>query len=111
MRVHVMSIVFSPRLLCAWALGVAFLLSSAPVRSEPEYGSLQLLVQAEQILREGRADLVALAREMLHNPNWALDAASKMGLDGNAMVPPAAGWWLQKRLAAMPALRTSTQAT
>jgi 2,4-dienoyl-CoA reductase-like NADH-dependent reductase (Old Yellow Enzyme family) len=67
--------------------------------------------QAEQILREGRADLVALAREMLHNPNWALDAASKMGLDGNAMVPPAAGWWLQKRLAAMPALRTSTQAT
>jgi len=38
--------------------------------------------QAEAILQEGRADLIALAREMLHNPNWAMDAALKMGLDG-----------------------------
>jgi outer membrane protein len=39
-----MFIAFSTRMLCAWTLGAAFLLSSAPVRSEPEYGSLQLLV-------------------------------------------------------------------
>lgn len=38
--------------------------------------------QAEKILQEGKADLVALAREMLYNPNWAMDAALKMGLDG-----------------------------
>lgn len=38
--------------------------------------------QAERLLQEGRADLVALAREMLYNPNWPMDAALKMGLDG-----------------------------
>jgi 2,4-dienoyl-CoA reductase-like NADH-dependent reductase (Old Yellow Enzyme family) len=38
--------------------------------------------QAESILQEDRADLIALAREMLHNPNWPMDAALKMGLDG-----------------------------
>lgn len=65
--------------------------------------------QAEAILRDGKADLIALAREMLYNPNWALDAACKMGLtDAFAMVPPAAGWWLQKRAQAMPSLVTST---
>ena len=64
--------------------------------------------QAERILSEGRADLVALAREMLHNPNWAVDAACKFGLDGYAMTPPAAGWWLQKRVVSVPNLATST---
>ncbi len=39
--------------------------------------------QAEQILQRGQADLVALAREMLYNPNWAMDAAQKLGLDPN----------------------------
>jgi 2,4-dienoyl-CoA reductase-like NADH-dependent reductase (Old Yellow Enzyme family) len=66
--------------------------------------------QAERILSEGRADLVALAREMLYNPNWALDAACKMGLpDAFATVPPAAGWWLERRAASMPSLVTSTR--
>jgi 2,4-dienoyl-CoA reductase-like NADH-dependent reductase (Old Yellow Enzyme family) len=65
--------------------------------------------QAEQILQDGGADLVALAREMLYNPNWALDAARKMGVDPNfASVPPAYGWWMQKRAQAMPELVTST---
>lgn len=68
--------------------------------------------QAERILQEGRADLIALAREMLYNPNWALDAACKMGLpDAFGTVPPAAGWWLGKRAAAMPELVTSTNAS
>jgi 2,4-dienoyl-CoA reductase-like NADH-dependent reductase (Old Yellow Enzyme family) len=66
--------------------------------------------QAERILREGKADLIALAREMLHNPNWAFDAACKMGIeDCFSLIPPAGGWWLQKRMAAMPSLLTSTQ--
>jgi 2,4-dienoyl-CoA reductase-like NADH-dependent reductase (Old Yellow Enzyme family) len=66
--------------------------------------------QAERILREGGADLIALAREMLHNPNWAFDAACKMGIkECFDLIPPAAGWWLQKRMASMPSLVTSTQ--
>ncbi len=68
--------------------------------------------QAERILQEGRADLVALARELLYNPNWALDAACKMGLtDAFSRIPPAAGWWLERRAAAMPSLVSSTQAS
>ena len=65
---------------------------------------------AEAILQEGRADLIAIGREMLYNPNWALDAARKMGVDADfSIIPPAGGWWLQKRASAMPGLLTSTQ--
>lgn len=54
--------------------------------------------QAEAILATGRADLVAIAREMMYNPNWALDAAQKLGADPDfSLVPPAMGWWLGKR--------------
>jgi 2,4-dienoyl-CoA reductase-like NADH-dependent reductase (Old Yellow Enzyme family) len=65
--------------------------------------------QAEKILSEGRADLVALAREMLYNPNWALDAARKLGAEQPfAVVPPAAGWWLARRAATAPDVHPST---
>ena len=65
--------------------------------------------QAERILAEGRADLVALAREMLYNPNWALDAARKLGAEQSfAVVPPAAGWWLARRAATAPQVQPST---
>ncbi|MGP1676622.1 MAG: NADH:flavin oxidoreductase/NADH oxidase [Burkholderiales bacterium] len=54
--------------------------------------------QAEAILQAGQADLVALGRELLHNPNWPLDAAEKLGLDAPyATVPPNHGYWLAKR--------------
>jgi 2,4-dienoyl-CoA reductase-like NADH-dependent reductase (Old Yellow Enzyme family) len=54
--------------------------------------------QAEEILREQRADLVALGRELLHNPNWPLDAAQKLGHDGlYAHLPRSYGFWLEKR--------------
>jgi len=54
--------------------------------------------QAEDILREGSADLIALGRELLHNPNWPLDAAQKLGIEAPfAQVPPAYGYWLEKR--------------
>lgn len=54
--------------------------------------------QAEAILQQGRADLVALARELMYSPNWALDAAQKLGADPDfRTVPPAMGWWLGKR--------------
>lgn len=37
--------------------------------------------QAEAILAEGRADLVALARELLRGPYWPLGAARALGVD------------------------------
>jgi 2,4-dienoyl-CoA reductase-like NADH-dependent reductase (Old Yellow Enzyme family) len=65
--------------------------------------------QAEAILQQGQADLVALARELLYNPNWALDAAQKLGVDpGFNLAPPAAGWWLDKRRASAQGLQPST---
>jgi 2,4-dienoyl-CoA reductase-like NADH-dependent reductase (Old Yellow Enzyme family) len=54
--------------------------------------------QAEAILQGGRADLVALAREMLYNPNWPMDAAQKLGIDPDfELVPPPYSYWLDKR--------------
>jgi hypothetical protein len=65
---------------------------------------------AERVLRDGDADLIALAREMLWNPNWAMDAAAKLGVDPFSLVPPQAGWWLERRARSMPALVPSTAA-
>ncbi|MES2714904.1 MAG: NADH:flavin oxidoreductase/NADH oxidase [Pseudomonadota bacterium] len=65
--------------------------------------------QAEAILQQGQADLVALARELLYNPNWPLDAAQKLGVDPHFnLAPPAAGWWLDKRRASAQGLLPST---
>jgi 2,4-dienoyl-CoA reductase-like NADH-dependent reductase (Old Yellow Enzyme family) len=65
--------------------------------------------QAEAILQQGRADLIALAREMLYNPNWAMDAAQKLGCDPKFMLlPPPYRYWLERRAAALPQLRPST---
>lgn len=61
-------------------------------------GNIVHAEQAEIILRSGQADLVALGREMLLNPNWPLDAAHKLGIDPTySMAPPAIGYWLGKR--------------
>ncbi len=52
---------------------------------------------AEQILRQGKADLVFLARQMLFNPFWARHAAEHFGLTGNFQDwPEQYGWWLAK---------------
>lgn len=54
--------------------------------------------QAEEVLVRGQADLVAIGRELLHNPHWTLDAAIKLGApDVYARVPPSYGYWLEKR--------------
>ncbi len=39
--------------------------------------------QADRIIREGRADLVLLAREMLRQPHWAALAAHALGGEGS----------------------------
>lgn len=38
--------------------------------------------QADAIVREGRADVVLLARELLRNPHWPLHAAEELGVPG-----------------------------
>lgn len=44
--------------------------------------------QAEDILARGQADLIAIGREHLYNPNWALDAAQKLGVDPDFSLVP-----------------------
>ncbi len=54
--------------------------------------------QGETILAEGRADLIAIAREALANPMWALHAAAELGFDtGFETWPKQSGWWLAGR--------------
>jgi 2,4-dienoyl-CoA reductase-like NADH-dependent reductase (Old Yellow Enzyme family) len=42
-------------------------------------GMITAAAQAEHILRAGQADIVLLARELLRDPYWALDAARELG--------------------------------
>lgn len=45
-------------------------------------GMITTATQADQIIRDGQADLVLLAREMLRDPYWPLHAAEKLGVPG-----------------------------
>jgi 2,4-dienoyl-CoA reductase-like NADH-dependent reductase (Old Yellow Enzyme family) len=48
--------------------------------------------QAEHILRTGQADLVLLARELLREPYWPLQAAKELGRHHQLACPvPACG--------------------
>jgi 2,4-dienoyl-CoA reductase-like NADH-dependent reductase (Old Yellow Enzyme family) len=54
--------------------------------------------QAEEVLAAGRADLVAIGREALFDPNWPLHAALALGVDPEfAQWPEQYGWWLTRR--------------
>ncbi len=65
--------------------------------------------QAERILRDGRADLIALARELLFNPNWPLDAALKLGYEGAYdLMPSPYSFWLEKRAQSITDMTPST---
>lgn len=65
--------------------------------------------QAEAILQEGRADLVAVGRELLYNPNWPMDAARKLGVEGAFdTVPPPQAYWLAKRATSVKDVVPST---
>lgn len=53
---------------------------------------------AEAILREGQADFIAIARELLFNPNWAAQAALELQPDsGWNLWPEQFRWWLERR--------------
>lgn len=52
---------------------------------------------AEELLQEGAADMVMLARPMLANPHWPLAAARELGLEKPTSVLPAAyAHWLSR---------------
>lgn len=58
--------------------------------------------QAEALLQDGYADLIAIGREALANPHWGHDAARALGYDKDfALWPEQSGWWLDKRAKAM----------
>jgi 2,4-dienoyl-CoA reductase-like NADH-dependent reductase (Old Yellow Enzyme family) len=51
-------------------------------------------------LEEGRADLVALGRELLWNPNWPAQTAAEFAVgSGWALWPEQYGWWIKRRFA------------
>ena len=53
---------------------------------------------ANEIIAQESANLVAIAREMLNNTNWALHAAQELGVDADySLWQPQFGWWLNKR--------------
>jgi 2,4-dienoyl-CoA reductase-like NADH-dependent reductase (Old Yellow Enzyme family) len=53
---------------------------------------------AEQILQNGEADLIALAREFLWNPYWTVHAARELGVaDYHDLLPRTYAWWLKRR--------------
>ena len=54
--------------------------------------------QAESYLTEGRCDLIALARELMWNPNWAAHAARELGVtEPLGLLPESYQWWLKRR--------------
>lgn len=60
--------------------------------------------QAEAILQEGRADLVAVGREMMYDPFWCLKAAEELGCDPDASMWPDNYAWAIRRRAEIMAL-------
>ena len=58
--------------------------------------------QAEEALQSGRADLIAVGREALFDPNWPVHAARELGVDPEfALWPYQYGWWLTRRESAL----------
>ena len=62
---------------------------------------------AESVVAEGRADLVAIGREALNDPNWPVRAARVLiGPESYESVwQPRYGWWLSKREKSLAAAR------
>jgi len=62
--------------------------------------------QAEAILRSGQADLIAIGREALLDPNWATHAAQALGCDPSfETINFRHGHWLAKRESLMRQIR------
>jgi len=61
-------------------------------------GHILMPQQAEEALQAGAADLIAVGREVLYDPNWPVHAAQALGADpGMERWPVQYGWWLTRR--------------
>ena len=73
------------------------------VRSEADMPTMAVgfiwdAIVADGIVRDEKADLVALAREVLNDPNWPVHAARELGIDRDfGQWKPQFGWWLNRR--------------
>jgi 2,4-dienoyl-CoA reductase-like NADH-dependent reductase (Old Yellow Enzyme family) len=68
--------------------------------------------QAEAVIAEGRADLVAIGREALLDPNWPVRAAVALGADVDwEQWPPQYGWWLSRRAKVLEAIAQQDSAS
>ena len=63
--------------------------------------------QAEEILEDGGADLVALGRELMYDPFWPLRAAETLGVDPDFRLWPKQYAWAVDRRAQIKALNRS----
>lgn len=64
--------------------------------------------QAESVLEEGKADLIAIGRQALYDPYWAHHAASDLGHDPHFNAWPVRhGAWLAKRAPLMEQLKSA----
>jgi len=63
--------------------------------------------QAEAVLQAGQADLIAIGRQALYDPNWPLHAERALGGDTVDFErwPVQAGWWLERRERGLRALQ------
>jgi 2,4-dienoyl-CoA reductase-like NADH-dependent reductase (Old Yellow Enzyme family) len=65
--------------------------------------------QAEAILANGQADLIAVGRQSQFNPNIAHHWAHDLGLNHKFENWPAEyGWWLEKRIRTIESFATPT---
>jgi len=55
-------------------------------------GAIDMPELADEIIRAERADLILVGRAHLHNPHWALDAASALGRPKADLAPPQYRW-------------------
>ena len=66
---------------------------------------------AEEILQNGQADLIAIAREALYNPYWPRHQAQAFGLDERFEEwPYQYGWWLSRRARGLRKLKDAQAA-
>ena len=66
--------------------------------------------QAESVLEQGQADLIAIGREFMFNPNWPVHAELSLSQNGSYdNWPRQAGWWLERREKTLSKLQVSSQ--
>jgi len=86
------------------------------VRIEAEIATMAVGIileaqQAETILRNGKADLIAIGRQSQFNPNIAHHFAHDLGINSRFEDwTPEYGWWLEKRIRTMEGFATPTGA-